>query len=110
MPTIIQPEDMQITKEGQGWRAVTLAEPDAAGMVARRWSLDPGARTPEITHSSVDQLLYVIRGSGQAVVGGRSLPLDQESMLWVEPGDCYYFVAGGQGLEILQGQSPDRKA
>ncbi len=109
MPTLIQPEDMKIAQQGEGWRAVALAETSVAGMVARRWLLDPEVRTPEITHGDVDQLLYVIRGSGQAVVGATSLPLDRESMLWLEPGDCCYFVAGDAGLEILQGHSPDRE-
>lgn len=107
MPTIIQPDDMQVSEQGPGWRVVTLAATDVAGMEARRWLLDSGAHTPEMTHGDVDQLLYVIRGSGQAIANGEVMLLDPEAMLWLEPGDRYAFVAGHNGLEILQGHSPD---
>lgn len=107
MPILIQPQDMPVAQQGEGWRIITLADATVAGMVAHRWLLDPGARTPESAHGDADQLLYVIRGSGHAVVNGESLPLERESMLWLEPGDRYAFLAGEEGLEILQGHSPE---
>jgi quercetin dioxygenase-like cupin family protein len=51
-------------------------------------------------------LLYVIRGSGTAVVNGEDMPLNDESVLWLEPGEQYQFIAGADGLEILQGYAP----
>ena len=109
MPTVIQPEDTHLSSRGEGWQAITLADAQSIGapaMVARRWLFDPGARGPELTHGEVDQLLYVIRGSGTATVNGEDMPLTHESVLWLEPGDRYQFIAGPDGLEILQGYAP----
>lgn len=109
MPILIRPEEMRIHAEGEGWRVVTLADAATIGapaMVARRWLLEPGAQTPEQVHGDVDQLLYVLRGRGRAVVNGEVLPLEPESMLWLDPGDRYRFEAGEEGLEILQGYAP----
>ena len=75
-------------------------------MVARRWTLEPNATGPMLTQGDSEQLLYVIRGSGIALVNGEELPLDRESVLWLEPGEKYQFVAGDSGMEILQGYAP----
>ncbi len=53
-----------------------------------------------------EQLLYVIRGSGVALVNSEQLPLEPESVLWLEPGDRYRIEAGEHGLEILQSYAP----
>ncbi len=109
MPNILNPEEMNIRHQGDGWTELTLADSQAIGapaMVARRWSLVPHARGPERVHGEVEQLLYVIRGSGVAIVGDERLPLEPETMLWLEPGDRYQFEAGDAGLEILQGYAP----
>ncbi|MDH5606198.1 MAG: hypothetical protein OEY93_04870 [Anaerolineae bacterium] len=106
MPTIISSDDRQRYQEGEGWRIVTIADAEAIGapvMVARHWFFEPEALGPLNTHGDSEQLLFVIKGSGQALVGAERLPLEAESMLWLEPGDDYQFQAGLDGLEILQG-------
>ena len=108
MPKVFEPHEMH-TDKGQGWEVTTLADAGSIGapvMVARRWIFQPKARGPEATHGEVDQLLYVIRGSGMAVVDGKRIPLEEESVLWLEPGEKYHFEAGEAGLEILQGHAP----
>ncbi len=109
MPTILNADDRQQYQEGEGWRIVTIADAKDIGapaMVARHWYLDPEALGPTNTHGDTEQLLFVIKGSGSALVGEESLPLELESMLWLEPGDQYQFQAGPDGLEILQGYTP----
>lgn len=109
MPIIINEEAMSITHRGEGWTEITLADTHTIGapaMVARRWVFEPGARGPESVHGEVDQLLYVIRGSGLAMVNGQAFRLSKESLLWVEPGERYCFIGGENGLEILQGYAP----
>lgn len=109
MPLIVKPEEMRVHQQGEGWSVITLADSQTIGapaMVARRWVLKPGARGPERVHGEVEQLLYVIRGRGTAIVGNELLPLESETMLWLEPGDRYQFEAGDEGLEILQGYAP----
>ena len=108
MPVIVNSEEM-VTRRGEGWAEIILADTQTIGapaMVARRWIFEPGARGPELVQGNVDQLLYVIRGSGLAVVNGQEFRLSQESLLWVEPGERYCFIGGDEGLEILQGYAP----
>lgn len=109
MPILVNPEDVKVTGRGDGWTEMTIADSQTFGapaMIARRWLFEPGAKGPEKVQEDVDQLLYVIRGSGSAVVDGVTMPLNDESMLWLEPGERYQFVAGADGLEILQGYAP----
>ena len=109
LPIIIMPDQMKTYGQGDGWQVVTLADKNATGepaTVARRWSFCPGACGPDVVHHDADQLLYVIHGTGEAEVNGERFPLEQESVLWLEPGDSYRFSAGSKGLEILQGYAP----
>ena len=108
MPVIVNSEEMVI-RLGEGWAETILADIQtigAAAMVARRWIFEPGAWGPKLVHGEVDQLLYVIRGSGKAIVNGEEFLLADESVLWLEPGERYQFVGGENGLEILQGYAP----
>lgn len=109
MPTFINPDEIEEHQVGEGWRIVTLADEEDMGapaMLARRWHIDPRAKGPLITHGDTEQLLYIIEGRGAALVGGERLPLEPETVLWLEPGDEYQFEAGEDGLEILQGYAP----
>lgn len=108
MPILVNKEDIKITK-GDGWTQITVADAEvigAAAMVARRWVIEAGAQGPKLEQNNTDQLLYVIRGSGKAVVNGEEMPLSDENVLWLEPGEQYQFIAGEDGLEILQGYAP----
>lgn len=109
MPTIVNTKDAVVTRQGEGWTEITMADAEIIGspaMVARLWMLKPGARGPELVQGNVDQLLYVIRGSGSAIVNGEEILLTNESVLWLDPGEQYQFVAGEEDLEILQGYAP----
>lgn len=108
MPIIINAENAIIT-QGAGWTRFTVADAELIGapaMVTHRWIFEPEARGPKFEQGDTDQLLYVIRGSGKTIVNGEQMPLTGESVLWVEPGERYQFVAGEDGLEILQGYAP----
>jgi quercetin dioxygenase-like cupin family protein len=112
MPIIVQANETKMISQGDGWQEIGLADTNTFGapaMIARRWVLAPGIRGPELVHGEEDQLLYVIRGSGMALVHGESLPLLEESVLWLEPGEQYQFVAGEDGLEILQGYAVNKR-
>jgi mannose-6-phosphate isomerase-like protein (cupin superfamily) len=108
MPIIVKPEEVKIS-QGDGWTQITVADAEvmrSPAMVACRWVIEADAQGPPLEQGETDQLLYVIRGSGQAVVNGQEMPLTAESVLWVEPGERYQFFAGEAGLEILQGYAP----
>jgi quercetin dioxygenase-like cupin family protein len=109
MPKIINPEEMKEIYSEDGWTVQTIADASHMGfpaMVAKWWTFEAGATGPEQTRGQADELLYVIRGSGQAIVDGQTFELDDESVLWVEEGEGYHFIAGDNGLEILQGYAP----
>jgi len=111
MPIIVNPEDMEVAAQGKGWTEITNADDQTFGapaMIARRWLFEPDAVGPELVQGEVDQLLYVIRGSGTAIVDGVDMQLTAEGMLWLEPGERYQFVAGADGMEILQGYAPGK--
>lgn len=109
MPIIVNAEDTVVTRQGEGWIEITLTDAETIGapaMVARRWILKPGAKGPTLIHGDTDQLLYVIKGSGSAIVNGKEMLLNDESVLWLEKGEQYQFVTGENELEILQGYAP----
>ncbi len=109
MPIILNPEKMAMETSGEGWTKITLADLPSIGtaaIAARRWSFKPMATGPEQKHKDADEMLYVISGGGSIRVNGESLPLDRETVLWLEQGDVYQLMAGEKGLEVLQGYAP----
>jgi quercetin dioxygenase-like cupin family protein len=109
MPVIVNEKDTVITRQGRGWTEITLVDAKSIGtaaMVARRWVLKPGTKGPELLQGETDQLLYVIKGSGSAIVDGVEMQLADESVLWLEPGERFQFVTTEDQLEILQGYAP----
>ena len=99
-------EQMPVRRHGPGWTEILLADPQTGAglpMRASRWVVQPHSRTPEIVCEDDETILYVVRGSGTAVIGGMRHRLEAETVLWVEPGDPYQLESGKDGLEILQG-------
>ena len=109
MAVILKAEEIPVRQVGEGWKETTIADSQTVGtpaMVARRWSLAPGACGPEVEHGETEEILYVIEGSGAALVGDQRHALGKESMLWLSPGDRFQLEAGEQGLEVLQAYAP----
>ena len=109
MPIILKAEETRPLREGPGWVEILLAGEGQIGEAAistRRWSFELGAVGPQVEHGDYDEMIYVISGNGQAFVGGRQLPLQPESVLWLEAGDRYHIQAGPEGLELIQGYAP----
>jgi quercetin dioxygenase-like cupin family protein len=109
MPVIKTADDHQVLDRGVGWVITALADRDTISqeaLGARRWSIASGVIGPETVHGDFDEMLYVISGSGEAIVGEARFRLEPESVLWLETGDRYHLEAGSEGLEILQGYAP----
>lgn len=84
--------------------AVTLRDVQAAQMV-----LAPGSSTggPRNRHAGADQWLYVVSGTGLAVIDGESHPLGQGSLLVIERGEAHEIRATGeQPLSTINFYSP----
>ena len=60
--------------------------------------LDPGQTTggPENAHADSDQWLYVVSGSGSAVVEGEEVSLRAGSLVLVEAGETHEIRNGGE--------------
>ena len=111
MPAVVMPDQMEVETRGEGWviwRMVNHRVTQEPVLLLRRWVISPGARTPEEEHTTdQERFLYVIRGHGTLLVNGSPSPIDEESVIWVEPGDRFAFVAGDNGLEVLEALSPE---
>ncbi len=104
--TIIVDSSNAKVVQGETWTQTILADQEIIGQPALAvslWLFEAGGEGPEQIHNGEDQLLYVIRGSGTAIVNGETFSLNEESVLWLELGEQYQFKAGEAGLEILQG-------
>lgn len=111
MPVIVNPVEKDETPadQGDGWVIRRIAGRELFGgtaMAAFHWSLAPHAAGPQFEHGDVDEMFYVISGTGAAVIAGRRFTLEAESLLWLESGDAGHFEAGGDGLEVLQAYAP----
>jgi mannose-6-phosphate isomerase-like protein (cupin superfamily) len=73
---------------------VTTRGAQAATMV-----LAPGGREggPDNRHRGADQWLYVLEGTGRAIVNGRRLPLAAGTLLLIERGDTHEIRNTGRG-------------
>ena len=110
MPIIIKNEEKNYLQETTGLKIESLTDSqklESPVMVVNRLIFDSNIIGPELTHTDIDQLLYVIKGNGIAKVNNEELSLNKESILWLENGEKYQFISGSNGLEILQGYAPD---
>jgi len=107
---VVPPDRIRLAPGGDGWYEAVLADAEVIGapaMVLRLVRIDPGAGTGERARRGSEEFLYVIRGDGAAIVGDATEPLAPETVLWLEEGDDYRLVAGGEGLEVLIASSGD---
>lgn len=71
--------------------------------------IEPGQREggPDNRHRGADQWLYVVAGSGVAIVGGKEQPLRAGSLLLIEKGETHEIRnTGDEALQTLNFYSP----
>ena len=109
MPTIFEPKDLPVI-EKNGVNIATLANRTMLGTNAlqvERIMLEASAKSSTFEAVDAERFMYVVRGKGQAFVGEQPLPLDAESMLWLEKDEPFYLEAGADGgLEVLLCHAP----
>jgi mannose-6-phosphate isomerase-like protein (cupin superfamily) len=66
---------------------------------AAQMTLAPGEAEggPDNRHRGADQWLYVVRGTGEAVVDGETLPLREGTLLLIGRGDTHEIRNTGRG-------------
>jgi mannose-6-phosphate isomerase-like protein (cupin superfamily) len=80
---------------GQGFRvAVGNDRAQAAEMVLAPGDSEGG---PDNRHRGSDQWLYVVSGTGLAIVNGKRYPLRAETLLFIEHGDRHEIRNTGRG-------------
>ena len=82
---------------------------DSSRSQAATMVLAPGSSTggPENRHSSSDQWLLVLRGTGTAVVEGDEVELTAGTLILVEAGEAHEIrCTGGEALETVNVYSP----
>lgn len=99
MAVIIRASEIPSETAGAGGVRSRLVDDrvGVASMTLDRITLEPAAHGPEIMGKGNERFLYVIRGGGSA----GDLPLEPETMVWLEAGDRLQLHAGDEGLEIL---------
>lgn len=108
MPVLFDPKDLPVTTR-DGASHTMLANPPLLGtnaLLVEHITLEAGAKTAPTDAVNAERFVYVIRGLGQAHVGGQTYPLAPESILWVESSDTYYLQAGAEQLEVLVCRAP----
>ncbi|MGH8146579.1 MAG: cupin domain-containing protein [Rhodanobacteraceae bacterium] len=76
---------------------------------AAEMTLAPGASTggPDNRHAGADQWLYVVSGTGMAIVEGVQQPLQAGSLLVIEHGEAHEIgCSGDQPLRTVNFYSP----
>ena len=108
MPSIFEQTDLPAV-EKNGANVTTLANQTILGadaLYVQRMTFDAGVKSEPYKSENVERFVYVIRGKGQARVGGQAFPLEAESVLWLEKDDTFYFESGVDGLEVLLCHAP----
>jgi mannose-6-phosphate isomerase-like protein (cupin superfamily) len=81
---------------GRGFRvALANRRAQAAEMVLRPGASEGG---PDNRHGGVDQWLYVVAGTGIALVNGRRIALTRGRLMLIERGDRHEIRNTGRGL------------
>jgi len=69
-------------------------------------ALAPGAVTRPVRHRTVEEIWYVVSGSGQIAVGGEVLGVRAGSSLVIPAGTPFQFRAGYAGLGVVMTTMP----
>ncbi len=71
-----------------------------------RVRIAPGQRTAVSYHRVAEEYYFVLSGSGVASLDGRDYPLAPGDFLRLPPGTTHGFLAGPDGLELLDIHTP----
>ncbi|MFM8933393.1 MAG: cupin domain-containing protein [Gemmataceae bacterium] len=73
---------------------------------AWRVRIEAGAKTSASYHARSEELYLVTAGDGTAWLNGQEIPLKTGTFLRLPPGTTHAFLAGPQGLEMLDIHAP----
>lgn len=98
----------RISEGDTNWFACLLDPDDGVSFTLVVEIFAPGGATPPNTHARAAEAFVVLRGEGEARVGGRTIPLRAGSVLAVPPGTEHVIANTGAGrLYCLTLMQPD---
>jgi mannose-6-phosphate isomerase-like protein (cupin superfamily) len=98
----------RISPGDTNWFACLLDPSDGVSFTLVVEIFAPGGATPPNTHSRAAEAFVVLRGEGEARVGGETIPLRSGSVLAVPPGTEHVIANTGTGrLYCLTLMVPD---
>jgi mannose-6-phosphate isomerase-like protein (cupin superfamily) len=99
--------DPQRTRQLGPYHVEALLDPheEGAGTVYRV-RIAPGQRTTVSYHRRAEEYYFVLAGSGVAVLDCREHPLTAGDFLRLPPGTTHGFIAGADGLDLLDVHTP----
>ena len=101
---MLYPNIHQLTRENTFFRKVIFTDKDCQGVVM---SIRPGEDIGLETHHDVDQVLLFVKGSGQAVMGGKSSDFVAGDLANVPAGTEHNFInTGTEDLKVFTIYSP----
>ena len=70
-------------------------------------SIPAGSDIGEETHDNVDQIIFIIGGNGQAIIGGEVRNIDEHDVVFVPAGKMHNFKnSGDKELKLFTVYSP----
>ena len=69
-------------------------------------ALEPGAVTRPVKHRTVEEVWYVLSGSGQIAIGGEIVAVRAGSSVLIPTGTPFQFRAGYAGLGVVMTTMP----
>ncbi len=83
-----------------------LGPEEEGAATAYRVHIDAHQRTNISYHRIAEEFYYVLAGQGMAILNGREYPLRPGHFLRLPPGTTHGFIAGAEGLEMLDIHTP----
>lgn len=83
-----------------------IDRPEAGAGTVYRVTIAPGQRTAISYHQIAEEYYFVLAGDGVAVLDAREYLLQKGDFLRLPPGTTHGFLAGPDGLEMLDIHAP----
>jgi mannose-6-phosphate isomerase-like protein (cupin superfamily) len=83
-----------------------LDRSEAGAGTVYRIRIAPGQKTSTSYHRIAEEYYFILAGSGVAVLDGREQPLQAGNFLRLPPGTTHCFLAGPDGLDMLDIHTP----
>ena len=104
-------EDLKFSQNGAWQEATVIDRSKCAKALSQYFIRVSKGETPIRSYPHSDVVLYVIDGSGEVTISGRSFPIKPETGIYVKPSEAFSFTnSEGNPIEILATVCPECKS